>query len=66
MCSSAVSGYRPATMNTDQLVPLLISYGTKVLGAIALWVVGGAIINFAVSRVEATASKANLDATTSS
>jgi small conductance mechanosensitive channel len=53
-------------MNTDQLIPLLVSYGTKVVGAIALWVIGGAIINFAVSRVEATASKANLDATTSS
>jgi small conductance mechanosensitive channel len=53
-------------MNTDQLIPLLISYGTKVVGAIALWVIGGAIINFALSRVEATTAKAKLDATTSS
>jgi len=42
----------------------MVAYGTKVLGAIALWVVGGWILSFAVSRVEKAARKGGLDATT--
>ncbi len=53
-------------MSLDSVLPLLVEYGTKLLGALALWFIGGAIIDFAVQRIDRATARSSLDATTRS
>ena len=50
-------------VNVDSLVPMMVNYGLKIVGAVAIWVVGGVAIRFVCDALDKAFSSRHLDVT---